>query len=89
MGRTIPWRVIVEEKIAELSRFKQFLRGIHVSNVADTGAGVESVKIHISTIADAGAGSDTWTLPSFQELNGLINTLATCWKVLFGYRQDT
>jgi len=27
MGRTIPsWRIIVEQKIAELSRFKQFLR---------------------------------------------------------------
>lgn len=26
IGRTIPWRVIVEQKIAELSRFKQFLR---------------------------------------------------------------
>jgi hypothetical protein len=26
MGRTIPsWRIIVEQKIAELSRFKQFL----------------------------------------------------------------
>jgi len=27
MGRTIPtWRVVVEQKITELSRFKQFLR---------------------------------------------------------------
>ena len=26
---------------------------------------------------------------ALQELNGLINTLARCWKVLFGYRQDT
>jgi hypothetical protein len=27
MGRTIPsWRIIVEQKIAELSRFRQFLR---------------------------------------------------------------
>jgi hypothetical protein len=26
IGRTIPWRIIVEQKIAELSRFKQFLR---------------------------------------------------------------
>jgi hypothetical protein len=27
MGRTIlPWRIVVEEKIAGLSRFKQFLR---------------------------------------------------------------
>jgi hypothetical protein len=26
IGRTIPWRVIIEQKIAELSRFKQFLR---------------------------------------------------------------
>ena len=26
IGRTIPWHVIVEQKIAELSRFKQFLR---------------------------------------------------------------
>jgi hypothetical protein len=27
MGRTIPsWRIIVEQKIAQLSRFKQFLR---------------------------------------------------------------
>jgi hypothetical protein len=27
MGRTIPsWHIIVEQKIAELSRFKQFLR---------------------------------------------------------------
>jgi hypothetical protein len=24
--RKIPWRVIVEQKIAELSRFRQFLR---------------------------------------------------------------
>ena len=28
MGRTIPtWRIAVDQKIAELSRFKQFLRG--------------------------------------------------------------
>jgi len=27
VGRTIPsWRIVVEQKIAELSRFKQFLR---------------------------------------------------------------
>jgi hypothetical protein len=26
IDRSIPWRVIVEQKIAELSRFKQFLR---------------------------------------------------------------
>ena len=27
MGRTIPsWRIVVEQKIVELSRFKQFLR---------------------------------------------------------------
>jgi hypothetical protein len=26
IDRTIPWRVIVEQKIAELSRFRQFLR---------------------------------------------------------------
>ena len=26
IDRTIPWRVIVEQKIAELSRFKQLLR---------------------------------------------------------------
>ena len=26
IGRTIPWRVIFEQKISELSRFKQFLR---------------------------------------------------------------
>jgi len=28
MGRTMPsWRIVVGQKIAELSRFKQFLRG--------------------------------------------------------------
>jgi hypothetical protein len=28
MGRTLPsWRIVVEQKMAELSRFKQFLRG--------------------------------------------------------------
>jgi len=28
MGRTLPsWRIVVDQKIAELSRFKQFLRG--------------------------------------------------------------
>jgi hypothetical protein len=28
MGRTLPsWRIVVEQKTAELSRFKQFLRG--------------------------------------------------------------
>jgi hypothetical protein len=26
ISRTMPWHVIVEEKMAELSRFKQFLR---------------------------------------------------------------
>ena len=26
ISRTIPWRVLVEQKITELSRFKQFLR---------------------------------------------------------------
>ncbi|MGA2310296.1 MAG: hypothetical protein ABSG57_12220 [Candidatus Bathyarchaeia archaeon] len=26
ISRTIPWRIIFEQKIAELSRFKQFLR---------------------------------------------------------------
>ena len=26
ISTTIPWRVLVEQKIAELSRFKQFLR---------------------------------------------------------------
>jgi hypothetical protein len=26
MGRTIPWRIIFEQKVVELSRFKQFLR---------------------------------------------------------------
>lgn len=28
MGRTIPsWRIVVDQKVAESSRFKQFLRG--------------------------------------------------------------
>jgi hypothetical protein len=26
IGGTVPWRVIVEQKMAELNRFKQFLR---------------------------------------------------------------